>query len=127
MIENSIKNKIGLIGFGYWGKIIYNNLKQLDLEIIIVESDDTKLEGLSITEKKEVLNPDDNAITLAFEKHRADDRKKWLMLYDKNEIIKYENKKVSYSDFIHYDFKHFSIDDNIWLFGHSDFHCLFDY
>jgi predicted dehydrogenase len=55
MIENLIKNKIGLIGFGYWGKIIYNNLKQLDLEIIIVESDDTKLEGLSITEKKEVL------------------------------------------------------------------------
>ena len=63
-------------------------------------------------EKKEVLNPDDNAITLAFEKHRADDRKKWLLLYDKNEIIKYEDKKVSYSDFIHYDFKHFSIDDN---------------
>ena len=62
--------------------------------------------------KKEVLNPDDNAITLAFEKHRADDRKKWLLLYDKNEIIKYEDKKVSYSDFIHYDFKHFSIDDN---------------
>ena len=58
------------------------------------------------------IHPDNNAITLAFEKHRADDRKKWLMLYDKNEIIKYENKKVSYSDFIHYDFKHFSIDDN---------------
>jgi len=63
-------------------------------------------------EEEVLLNPDDNAITLAFEKHRADDRKKWLMLYDKNEIIKYENKKVSYSDFIHYDFKHFSIDDN---------------
>jgi DNA topoisomerase-2 len=63
-------------------------------------------------EENEELNPDDNAITLAFEKQRADDRKKWLMLYDKNEIIKYENKKVSYSDFIHYDFKHFSIDDN---------------
>ena len=61
---------------------------------------------------KEKIHPDNNAITLAFEKHRADDRKKWLMLYDKNEIIKYENKKVSYSDFIHYDFKHFSIDDN---------------
>jgi DNA topoisomerase-2 len=63
------------------------------------------------TNKKEI-HPDNNAITLAFEKHRADDRKKWLMQYDKNEIIKYEDKKVSYSDFIHYDFKHFSIDDN---------------
>ena len=63
------------------------------------------------TNKKEI-HPDNNAITLAFEKHRADDRKKWLMQYDKNEIIKYEDKKVSYSDFIHYDFNHFSIDDN---------------
>lgn len=73
--------------------------------------EENKEENKEKTNKKEI-HPDNNAITLAFEKHRADDRKKWLMQYDKNEIIKYEDKKVSYSDFIHYDFKHFSIDDN---------------
>ena len=55
MIENLIKNKVGLIGFGYWGKIIYNNLKQLDIDVTIVEPDESKLEGLNFTEKKEVL------------------------------------------------------------------------
>ena len=55
---------------------------------------------------------DDDAITLAFDKTRADDRKDWLMNYDKNAIIKYENKNISFYDFIHYDLKHFSNDDN---------------
>jgi len=55
---------------------------------------------------------DEDAITLAFDKTRADDRKEWLMQYNKNEILKYENKKVSFNDFIHLDLKHFSNDDN---------------
>jgi DNA topoisomerase-2 len=63
---------------------------------------------------KEVNNidKDDDAIKLAFDKTRADDRKQWLMKYNKNEILKYEDKTVSYTDFINCDLKHFSNDDN---------------
>ena len=52
-----------------------------------------------------------DAITLAFEKSRADDRKKWLMNYNKHNILKYENKHVTYDEFIHNELIHFSNDD----------------
>ena len=56
---------------------------------------------------------DDDAIRLAFDKTRADDRKKWLMSYDKNKVLKYEQKVIPYYDFIHYELIHFSNDDLI--------------
>jgi len=55
----------------------------------------------------------DDSITLAFQKNRADDRKEWIRSYDKDEILTYEDRIVSYTDFINYDLKHFSIYDNI--------------
>ncbi len=55
---------------------------------------------------------DDNSLTLAFQKNRADDRKEWLMNYDRNEILTYDELMVSYNDFIHKDLKHFSNYDN---------------
>jgi DNA topoisomerase-2 len=54
---------------------------------------------------------DDDAIRLAFDKSRADDRKKWLMAYDKNKVLTYEQKIIPYYDFIHYDLIHFSNED----------------
>jgi len=57
------------------------------------------------------LHDDNDAIKLAFEKKRANDRKKWLMNYNKNNIIKYEQKNISYYDFIHREFIHFSNED----------------
>jgi DNA topoisomerase-2 len=59
------------------------------------------------------LHDDDDAIRLAFDKTRADDRKKWLINYNKNNIIKNEQKIIPYYDFIHYDLIHFSNDDLI--------------
>ena len=56
-------------------------------------------------------NSDKDAILLAFDKTRADDRKIWLQNYDKNDILKYEEKEISYSKFIHSDLIHFSNDD----------------
>jgi DNA topoisomerase-2 len=50
----------------------------------------------------------EDALTLAFQKNRADDRKEWLMKYDRNDILTYEEKSVGYDDFIHKDLKHFS-------------------
>ena len=73
--------------------------------------DDTDEENL-YNENKEEKDLDEDAITLAFDKTRADDRKAWLMNYNKNAILKYEDRKVAYHDFINLDLKHFSNDDN---------------
>ena len=59
------------------------------------------------------IHDDDDAIRLAFDKSRADDRKKWLLNYNKNNVIKYEQKIIPYYDFIHKDLIHFSNDDLI--------------
>lgn len=58
-----------------------------------------------------VTNDDNDAILLAFDKSRSDDRKQWLKQYDKSRILTYEQKDISYSEFIHYDLIHFSNDD----------------
>lgn len=50
-------------------------------------------------------------LDLAFNKKRADDRKKWLYNYDKQEILDYKEKKVNYEDFIDKDLIHFSVYD----------------
>lgn len=57
-------------------------------------------------------NENYNAITLGFAKNRINDRKIWLENYDKNNIIDYKCKNVTYHDFIHKDLIHFSNYDN---------------
>jgi DNA topoisomerase-2 len=49
----------------------------------------------------------DEAIDLAFNKQRADDRKQWLQGYDKTALIP-TGLKLPYPDFIHKDLIHFS-------------------
>jgi DNA topoisomerase-2 len=49
-----------------------------------------------------------DAITLAFEKERADDRKLWLEKYDKNDILEYNKPVVTYEDFVNKSLIHFS-------------------
>jgi DNA topoisomerase-2 len=51
-------------------------------------------------------------ISLAFSKSKADARKEWLKLYDKDNIIEQTEKKVEYSTFIDKDLIHFSNYDN---------------
>lgn len=51
------------------------------------------------------------AITLAFEKTRADDRKLWLMNYDKNNILSNDQKSVTIPQFVHKKLIHFSNED----------------
>jgi len=48
---------------------------------------------------------------LAFDKNRADDRKVWLQNFNKNNILLYEDKNITYSKFVHLDLIHFSNDD----------------
>ena len=83
------------------------------------EEDDDEIEGNSDNEignndVEDIFIPkhdDDDALRLAFDKTRADDRKKWLMSYDKNKVLKNEQKIIPYFDFIHFDLIHFSNED----------------
>ena len=50
----------------------------------------------------------DEAIDLAFNKKRADDRKEWLMKYNRNEILDYTKPTVPYEQFVHKELIHFS-------------------
>lgn len=54
-----------------------------------------------------------DAITLAFDQARANDRKKWLTKYNRDNILEYTTQDVKYSDFVHKDLIHFSIYDNV--------------
>ena len=54
-----------------------------------------------------------NALTLAFSKHRANDRKRWLANYDQSVSLDAKVQKVPYSEFVNKDLIHFSNYDNI--------------
>jgi DNA gyrase/topoisomerase IV subunit B len=50
----------------------------------------------------------DEALDLAFNKKRADDRKEWLMKFDRDVVLDYDKKDVPYEEFIHKELIHFS-------------------
>lgn len=52
-----------------------------------------------------------DAMTLAFKKERADDRKEWLKKFDKTKILENDVKEVPIVDFVHRELIHFSNDD----------------
>ena len=60
-------------------------------------------------------------IDLAFNKKRSNDRKKWLQTYQHNNVLDYNDKSVTFSDFINKDLIHFSNSDNI-----RSLPCVFD-
>jgi DNA topoisomerase-2 len=53
------------------------------------------------------------AITLAFAKTRANDRKEWLKKYDEEQIINTKERDISIKDFVNKELIHFSNYDNI--------------
>lgn len=55
----------------------------------------------------------DESFSLAFNKKRADDRKKWLATYDAKRTLVAKDSKVDYTNFIHDELIHFSNADNI--------------
>ena len=56
----------------------------------------------------EYTDASDEALDLAFNKKRADDRKAWLMQYDKDAQLDYSKDDVRYEDFVNLDLIHFS-------------------
>jgi DNA topoisomerase-2 len=71
-----------------------------------------KLE-IVITDPEILYSDSYNKLTLAFDETRADDRKGWLTIYDKHDIIEYDKNEITYSEFVDKDLKHFSNYDNI--------------
>lgn len=57
--------------------------------------------------------PSYQALTLAFAKQRANDRKEWVRKYDADNIIEYSKKKITFDEFINKDLIQFSHEDNI--------------
>ena len=53
----------------------------------------------------------DDSIDLAFNKDKADNRKDWLQKYDSETILDSNDSEVTYNDFIHKEFIHFSNED----------------
>lgn len=51
---------------------------------------------------------DDEALDLAFNRKRADERKAWLEAYDESKVLDYERAEVSYRELVHRDLVHFS-------------------
>ena len=62
----------------------------------------------------------DESIDLAFNKKRSDDRKEWLVSYDKDRILEVKSKgmHVSYTEFVNNELIHFSNADNIRSLPH---------
>ena len=54
----------------------------------------------------------DETIDMIFNKKRAEDRKVWLADYDRTSCLDTNETHVTYTDFIHKEFKHFSNADN---------------
>tara|TARA_B100000579_G_scaffold34566_1_gene24171 strand:+ start:10784 stop:14194 length:3411 start_codon:yes stop_codon:yes gene_type:complete len=53
-----------------------------------------------------------DVIDMVFNKKRANDRKKWLSIYDRNAYLNTSKKSVTYEEFIDNDLRHFSKYDN---------------
>jgi DNA gyrase/topoisomerase IV subunit B len=112
----SVKSFYSLPQFEKWlGK--NNNGKGYSIKYYKGLGTSTKKEAKEYFEefKKNIYTMQENTIDkigLAFDKKRADDRKEWLKVYDRDETLDYSESHISFDDFIDKDLKHFSHEDN---------------
>ena len=76
----------------------------------LLDEESEMVQNVYTPKKKDVC---EEAISLAFEKTRADDRKMWVNTYNPKIYIDSFEKKISYYDFIHKELITFSVDDNL--------------
>lgn len=101
-----------------------NNEKNVNEKLDDIE-DDNEDDDVSTKDSKDDEDDEDDvdindinsksydAITLAFEKKRSNERKTWLLNYNKNNIIENHSGNITISDFVNKDLIHFSNYDNI--------------
>jgi DNA topoisomerase-2 len=63
---------------------------------------------MKVTEYVYTGKTSDENLDLAFNKKRADDRKAWLMKYNRETILDYSQIKIPYEEFVNKDLIHFS-------------------
>jgi len=63
---------------------------------------------LNITEYKHDGAASEDSMDLAFNKKRADDRKSWLLKFDRTKTLDYTQTSVPFSTFVHEELIHFS-------------------
>ena len=64
--------------------------------------------NLKITTYHYNTTTSDESLDLAFNKKRADDRKEWLMKYDREKVLDYKSDSIPYEEFVHKELIHFS-------------------
>lgn len=64
--------------------------------------------NMKMLEYKYTGKPSDESLDLAFNKKRADDRKDWLMKYDRDSVLDYAKKDIPYEEFVNRELIHFS-------------------
>ena len=77
------------------------------------KSNDDDDDASVCTEHTDKNEPSYQAITLAFAKNKANERKAWVKQRDENSIIENNVKKIPVYDFINKDLIHFSHEDNL--------------
>jgi DNA topoisomerase-2 len=116
-IVKASKNKnivsfYNLTDFENWKKV--NNLNGWTIKYYKGLGTSTEEEAVEYFQKLKTIDYEyngelsENSIDLAFNKKRADDRKKWLSTYNRQEVININDKNISYDEFIHKELKHFS-------------------
>ena len=96
-----------------WRPVLNNNCieDKKDAKDVKDDKDSEKEQDSDTQIIGEIDHPCHQAIMLAFDKKRADDRKTWLMKYNKDEILTPDIKQVPYNDFVNKELIHFSNED----------------
>lgn len=103
-----------LVEYNIWKTQNANSLNKWHIKYYKGLGTSTNAEAKEYFKQMNVINyqfnssQDDDSINLAFNKKMADDRKQWLSLYDKNNILAANDNHVSCSDFINKELIHFS-------------------
>ena len=111
---NDIKEFYSLTDFEKWKETIGNNMKYWKIKYYKGLGTSTPEEAkdyfrnMKITTYKYNGKISDDSIDLAFNKKRADDRKKWLMKYNREDILDYNINEIPYETFVNKDLIHFS-------------------
>ena len=111
---NEVKQFYSLTDFDKWKESVGNNLKYWKIKYYKGLGTSTPEEAKDYFRNMMITNyvyngkTSDDSIDLAFNKKRADDRKKWLMKYNKDDVLDYTVSDIPYETFVNKDLIHFS-------------------
>ena len=111
---NEVKQFYSLTDFDKWKESVGNNMKYWKIKYYKGLGTSTPEEAKDYFRNMMITNyvyngkTSDDSIDLAFNKKRADDRKKWLMKYNKEDVLDYTVSDIPYETFVNKDLIHFS-------------------